>query len=425
EGEQKVFVAGELDPDTQFLKDILPVMPSVGATAQGYIGNDLYNTQLEIEGEMGLGADLLGDLIGVNMNELQMTRARMMVGANGIEISGSTNMQISPDINVNSDIEVFAAFDWNNPEDVTLRLSGNMEIFGVALEDVTLEVSSQGMFVNGAFVTPVSRIALSGSISSQGPQMSGTGSVTLDLGAFSDAMADATATLTAAQNEVAKINADITAMRATVSAERERDQQRLTTAQNALTVAQNEVNRINSSISAQYRSINTHKSRIAAKYRWYRAAKWYQKASRYASYTAERAWRNADIARRYATIGTLNAANVVANAALEAAKLSLEGIKSGMDFTPIDLDPRLVALFAARDTATIALELAKKPFELVPPMDATVNGEIAMDLGITGIGGTVTASVNGYPALSGELAFVPNLSACITVPGFGEACTQL
>lgn len=425
DGEQKVFVAGELDPDTQFLADILPVMPVAGATAQGYIGDDLENTQLVIEGEMGLGADLLGDLIGVDMSELQMTRAKMSVGANGIEITGSTNMQISPDIQVNSEIEVYAAFDWNNPEDVTLRLRGNMDIFGVALEDVTLEISSRGMFVNGAFVTPISRIQLSGSITDQGPQMSGLGLVSLDLGGISDTMQDATATLNAAQNEVNKINADITAMRATVTAERARDQQNLTNAQAAVTAAQNKVNGINNSINAQYRSINSHKSRISAKYRWYRAAKWYQKASRYASYAAEKSWRSADIARRHATIVTLKAARTVAIGALDVAKLALEGVKQGMILTPIDLDPRLVALFAARDTATIALEIAKKPFELIPPIDATVEGQIEMELGINGIGGTVSASVNGYPALSGELAFVPELSACITVPTFGEACTTL
>ncbi len=423
--EQKVFVAGELKPDTQFLEDILPVMPMAGATAQGYIGDDLENTQLVIEGEMGLGADLLGDLIGVNMNELQMTRARVSVGADGIEISGSTNMQISPDIQVNSEIEVYAAIDWNNPEDVLLRLSGNMDVFGVALEDVTLEISSQGMFVNGAFVTPVSRIQLSGSITDQGPQISGLGQVTLDLGDIADSMENATAALNIAQAEVNKINADITAMRATVTAERAQSQKNLENAQAAVTAAQNKVNSINSSINAQYRSINSHKSRIASKYRWYKAAKWHQRASRYASYAAEKSWRSADIARRHATIVTLKASRTVATGALSAAKLALEGIKQGMVLTPIDLDPRLVALFAARDTATVALDIAKKPFELVPPIDASIEGQIEMEIGINGIGGTVNATVNGYPALAGELAFIPDLSACITVPTFGEACTTL
>ena len=96
-----------------------------------------------------------------------------------------------------------------------------------------------------------------------------------------------------------------------------------------------------------------------------------------------------------------------------------------MVLTPIDLDPRLVALFAARDTATVALDIAKKPFELVPPIDASIEGQIEMEIGINGIGGTVNATVNGYPALAGELAFIPDLSACITVPTFGEACTTL
>lgn len=422
---QKVFVAGELDPDTQFLEDILPIMPAAGATAQGYIGNDLENTQLMIEGEVGLGADRLGELIGIDMNELQMTRARMSVGSNGVEITGSTNMQISPDIQINSEIEVYAAFDWNNPEDILLRLKGHMDVFGVALEDVTLEVSSSGMFVNGAFVTPVSRIELSGSITEQGPQMAGLGLVTLDLGGISDAMQDATTALTTAQNEVNRINTAITAMRATVTAEREDGQASLQNAQAAVTTAQNEVNRINSGISAQYRGINSQKSRITYYYNWYRAAKWYDRASRYARYLSEKSWRSADIARRHATIVTLKAALAVANGALEASKLTLEGIEQGLTLTPIDLDPRIVALFAARETATAALELASKPFELIPPLDASIEGQIEMELGISGIAGTVTASVDGYPALTGSLAFAPQLSACITVPTVGEACTTL
>lgn len=422
---QKVFVAGELDPDTQFLEEILPIMPAAGVTAQGYIGDDLENTQLVIEGEMGLGADRLGELIGVDMNHLQMTRARMSVGANGVEITGSTNMQISPDIQLNSSVEVYAAFDWNNPEDVLLRLQGNMDLFGVALEDVTLEVSSSGMFVNGAFVTPLTRIELSGSVSNQGPQMSGVGIVSLDLGGISDAMQSATAALTAAQNEVNKINANITAMRGQITAEREADQQKLSNAQAAVTAAQNKVNSINSSISSQYSSINSQKSRIAYYYRWYKAAKWYERASRYARYASEKSWRSADIARRHATIATLKAALVVANGTLDAAKLALEGIKQGLVLTPIELDPRMVAMIAARETANVVLELAKEPFELIPPIDAAIEGQLEMQMGINGISGTVTAAVSGYPALTGELAFIPDLSACITVPTFGEACTTL
>lgn len=422
---QQVFVAGELDPDTQFLEDILPIMPAAGATAQGYIGNDLENTQLVIEGEVGLGADHLGDLIGIDLNALQMTRARMSVGANGVEITGSTNMQISPDIQINSAIEAYAAFDWNNPEDVLLRLTGNMDVFGVALEDVTLEVSSNGMFVNGAFVTPVSRIELSGSITAQGPQLAGLGLVTLDLGGISDAMQDATAALTAAQNEVNKINTSITAMRATVTEERAADQAKLQNAQAAVTTAQGEVNKINSSIIAQNREISNQRSRISYYYNWYRAAKWYERASRYARYVSEKTWRSADIARRQATIVTLRAALAIANGALEASKLALKGIEEGLSLTPIDLDPRLVALFAARETATIALELASKPFELIPPINASLEGRIEMELGINGIAGTVTASLDGYPALTGNLTFVPELSACITVPTVGDACTTL
>ena len=422
---QKVFVAGELDPDTAFLTDIMPIMPVGKASVQGYIGDDLENTQLNIEGEMGLGADLLGELIGVNMNELAMTRARMSVDADGIEISGSTNMQISPDIRVNSAIDVYAAFDWNNPEDVRLRLTGNMELFGVALEDVTLDVSSAGMFVNGAFVTPASRIELSGSITSEGPQMAGSAAIALDLGDLSGAIADATAALDAAQREVARINADIAAMRATVQAERDRDQKALTDAQAAVSAAQNKINSINRSISAHSKAIRNQKASIASWYRWYKKAAWHQKAARYARYLAEKTKKTADIARRNAAIAGLKVARTAANAALEAAKLALEGVKKGMVLTPIDLDPRIAALFVARDAANVALEAAKKPLENMPVIDTEIRGEISLQLGVQGISGEVTASITGYPPLHGRLVLAPRFSACITVPGLGEACTVL
>ncbi len=421
---QKVFVGGELKPDTAFLEGILPIMPSGAAKVQGYIGNDLQNTHLSIEGQMELGVEQLGNMLGINLNDLALATAKMSVGAGGIEVSGSTSVQISPDIRINSDIEVYAKIDWERPEDVQLRLSGNMDVFGVALQDVRLDVSRSGMLVNGAFVTPISRIQMSGSINESGPQIGGSGSVKISLGDISAAMDDVAGALTAAQNEVNKINNDIKAMRAQVNKERARDQGRLNTAQAAVTAAQREVNKLNGSIAAEYRAINKQRANIDSWYRWYQKGYWYQKAGRWISYTAEKAWRSADIARRYVTIGALRVAQGVAIGALEVAKFALEGIKQGINVTPIDLDPRLAALFIARDTANVALEVAKQPFELFPTIDADIEAKMNLQLGVSGVSGKVEASVAGQPLLGGSVSILPRPNLCITLPVIGDVCTN-
>ncbi|NND70822.1 MAG: hypothetical protein HKN43_04530, partial [Rhodothermales bacterium] len=200
--EQKTFVNGQLKPDTAFLEDYLPMMPSMDARVVGYVGDDIQNTLLTIEGETSIGAQTLGSWIGLNLQDLSMTSAKMVIDVNGVEVSGMTRMQISPDIQVNSDISVFGQVTWANPDDMLLRLTGNMDVFGVALENVTLEISARGMAVIGAFVTPATRVALAGSITAAGPQLSGSGAIELNMAEITGAMRNAYSALESAQQDV-------------------------------------------------------------------------------------------------------------------------------------------------------------------------------------------------------------------------------
>ena len=423
--EQTTFVSGELKPEAAFLEDLLPIMPEAGAKVQGYIGNDITNAFISIEGEMGLGADTLGEWIGVDLNALNMTTAKAEINADGMSISGKTTMQIHPAIEINSEVSVYANMDWQTPEDVILRIVGDMNLYGVELEDVTLEISSQGMFADGAFVTPASRIAMSGSIDDSGAELTGTGSVMLNLGSITAAMKDAHQTLTAAQNEVNKLTHEINAMRNTVQAERDAHQQKLNTARKAVSIAQSKVNGLKSKIAYESRVIKSRNAQIRSWYRWYKKAKWYQRASRYARYVSERAWRKADIARRYVTIGAYKASLAVGNTALNATKSSLSVLEAGTKVFPIDADPRIVGLFAAKETANLALEAAKLPFANVPYIEGDFAGDIELTLNHRGIDGAVSANINGYSLLEGHLVFNPHFEACLDVPSFGAACTRL
>jgi hypothetical protein len=423
--EQMTFVSGELKPDVAFLEDLLPIMPQAGAKVQGYVGSDLENAFVSIEGEMGMGADTFGKWIGIDLNSLNMTTAKMMVGAEGFAVDGKTAMQIHPAIQINSEVNVHASMSWLSPEDTVLRLSGDMDIYGVALEDVVVEISGRGMFINGAFVTPLTRIGLSGKIDDTGANLSGSGQVMLGLGGITQAMENAHKTLTNAQNEVNKIQFEIDKMRNTIQGERDKHAQAISVAQSGVNKAQSGVNSLNSRIAGEYRAISSRKSQIRSWYRWYKKAKWYQKASRWSRYAYERSWRNADIARRYATIGAYRASLVGANALLSAAKLTLNELKKATKAFPIELDPRMVTLIAAKESANLILEVAKAPFANVPVIEGDFAGDITLTLGTSGINGEVSASISGYSLLKGSLSFDPHFEACIQVPTFGNACTKL
>ncbi len=423
--DQLAYVSGLLKPDASFIEDYLPIMPEANAKVQGYIDSALGESFVSIEGEMGMGADTLGDWIGVDLNALQMTTAKMTVNAHGFIVTGKTASQIHPDIALSAEVNVLASMSWLTPEDITLRLSGDMNVFGVELEDVTVEINSTGMYINGAFVTPATRVEMLGQVDDRGPMLTGSGEIALDLGDVTGAIRDARNTLEAAQADVQHLQNEIVKVRATVQSERDRDTARLAEAQKALSVAQAAVNSLNSKISAEYRAINSRKAQIRSWHRWYKKAKWYQKASRYARYAYERSWRSADIARRHVTIGALKVSLSAAKLTLEGAKLTLKTVENTINTLPIDADPRIVALFAAKETANLALEAAKAPLVDVPYFDADFVGTLSLTLDVNGIRGDMNANVNGYEVLEGWVTFEPALETCVKIPTFGTACTKL
>lgn len=424
-GKQMAFISGVMEPDTALMESFMPISPSGKVNAVGYIDNDLVDTQISLAGEFSLGAELIGQMIGVSLNDLQSIQANVSLTPQGFQLQGVTRSQIHPDISFGGDISVDAKVSFIYPEEFSLKLAGSAEVFGVGLDEVSIEINASGMFINGIFVTPLNEIAMLGSVTNKGPALTGYATLSLGLGEITQAMQDAADAISAAQNEVNKLSGEVTRLRNVVRAERDLHNKKLSEANAALSVAQAEVNKLNASIAAQNRAIKSHKSKIAAKYRWYKKAKWYQKASRYASYIKEKTWRSADIARRYATIGVLKASLAIANVALDAAKLSVNGLKALTVVTPIDLDPRVAAVITAKEVANASLEILKAPFASVPLINHDFTGQIEATLDVSGLSGTVTAEFDGYEALRGTLEFKPVPKACITIPTMGTACSNI
>jgi hypothetical protein len=217
--------------------------------------------------------------------------------------------------------------------------------------------------------------------------------------AATNAISDAQRQLTAAQNEVNKLNLDIKAMRNTVKQERERDAAALRAAQRAVAGAQAEVNRLNSEIDKMYKIVRAERERdaanlrsaqravaeaqkqvnslqgeiestkvrinqlnadIDAKRRWYDGLRWYEQAYRWPEVGAYITAKGTEIGALYTKIGGLEAAKHTAMGVLELAKQTLRGLEAAATNIPIEADPRVAGLYVARETANAALEVAKQ-----------------------------------------------------------------
>lgn len=75
--------------------------------------------------------------------------------------------------------------------------------------------------------------------------------------------------------------------------------------------------------------------------------------------------KGAEITALYGKIGTLEASKATAWGVLEAARQVVRGMEKAAKPFPIEADPRIVALFTAKESAVIALEAAKGFLEAV------------------------------------------------------------
>ncbi len=191
--------------------------------------------------------------------------------------------------------------------------------------------------------------------------------ITTEIKAAADA---ATAHITAdqdqvrqAQDRVNSLNSQIDAMRQTIQGERDRDAQRLRDAQQAVNNAQNQVNSLQSQVDYYNWQIDARKRDIADKQSWYDNSPWYEKTYRWAELSAYGSQKGAEITGLGTALGGLYTAKAGADATLRATEATLQGLEQTAQTAPIDLDPRMTGLYAARETASGTLELANKTLD--------------------------------------------------------------
>ncbi len=181
DGEQNAYFSGMLDPDTAFLpQELVPIRPSAAVNMAGLISDDIAKSFLRGEGEFNLDASTLGRLVGIDLNNLRTTSATFSADRDGISLTGYTRTSIYPDVGFDGDARINANFT-GSPTDWSIDITGDMAIANTPISEGRLEISTVGMLLSGEFVTPLTRIGMSGQIDSSGIEMRGNTGITIPI----------------------------------------------------------------------------------------------------------------------------------------------------------------------------------------------------------------------------------------------------
>ncbi len=179
EGAYAVF-AGQLDPDTDWMPEELPIVSNGALQVGGKISTDVAESYIRMHGEYSFDMSKFGLATGLDLSELLMADAEIEISEDGFHLSGVTRSQLTPVLGLNGEANVEAHI--RSLEDFTITLDGHLVIDGIDLSaDAHAEISPEGLFVNGVFVTPVARIDLSGHIDASGVALDGTAEVEIPI----------------------------------------------------------------------------------------------------------------------------------------------------------------------------------------------------------------------------------------------------
>ena len=366
---------------------------------------------LRATGRFGYNPGFLGELTGLDLSELMVSEAELRIDRRGFLLTGSTSSSLHPAVGFAGGVEVTAFISAEDIADSYLELRGDLVVAGVRLDaGALLRLDRDGLHVDGHFVTPVSRIELSGEITSQGVSLRGLARAEFPLNVLEGLASDAESALDVAIAEVQKLDSQIAAMRKQVLDERRATSSDFQTAQAAVRAARAEVQKIQSSIDYNYARIAVRNREIASWERWYDDLAWYDKTWGWTKLSYEVTWRGTEIAGRYTAIGTLETSRAVADGVLIAAEGVLYGIDEALNAIPVDADPRVAGLIIARESAVVTLAAAREVTR-VAQLGGTLAAEIEFTLDDSGIHGRADiqhCSSGGCTTLvGGSVAFEP------------------
>jgi hypothetical protein len=254
---------------------------------------------------------------------------------------------------------------WNSYQTPTLLVSGALTLLGstTVVEinqsqyEFYFEVSQYifGLFMaqlqlNGHSLTEPNTIRVRGTMQNDFLQYIRTGLSRIIEGETNAAIQKldvARQTLCAAQNEVNRLDSLINTQYEIIRGERAVVESQFQAANQRLNEAQQKVN----SLWNQINQISSERDRLLQEAKIY----WYNPAVTVPN-MAQVSFKQTELAGLYTALGG-------ATAGLEIAKAAVNACSQTMNWTPIEVDPRISGLYALRETATINLTIAEKVLE--------------------------------------------------------------
>src|SRR5207248_1477195 len=121
----------------------------------------------------------LGQWTGLDLNDLAMAQASLNADSSGLTVTGFASTSISPYIGLNGDVAAVGFFD-GHPANWYITLDGQLAVSGVDLSaNAHARLDQTGMAVSGTFQTPISSVAMLGSINKAGVDLEGSATVTI------------------------------------------------------------------------------------------------------------------------------------------------------------------------------------------------------------------------------------------------------
>jgi hypothetical protein len=401
--------------DRSFLPGLpIPIRPRGEIRAYGQISRErLGDSFLHAEGELGIDAAALGQLIDVPLGNVVSGDAVLHLDASGLLLSGTTASQIHPDVIFDGAVglEVYVAA---NGLDSYLELRGRMIAGGTGLEDGVLRVSPQGVRVRGVYRTAVRDIVLEGRIDRTGYVLMGSAELEDPIPGTAQERAAALADLLAREDAQRALEVAVAEARAYVSAKRQEVEEALAA-----------VNAAQATVDHWAALLATYTSRRDAAYanylRWTRVScAWYDVACQ-----SRRAANISYYWSEYTYYRGLAAAAAASKAAADAVLAQARAVLTPLQVALANGESALAILEAQLDDAIRAVEDARARLDGIPDIQGVMVLVVTLTLRNGEASGQIVATWNDMVITDGWVELGNPGRACVRVPGEGAVCSPL
>ena len=159
----------------------LPLKNTQQLKAAGHASTQLSDSYLTAQGDLSLDASKLGQWTGLDLNDLAMAKATLNADSDGLTVTGTASTSISPYIGLSGELATVGFFN-GKPADWYVTMDGRFAVSGIDLSsDAHARIDQSGMLVTGKFQTPLSLIAMTGSITKSGVDLEGSATVSFPI----------------------------------------------------------------------------------------------------------------------------------------------------------------------------------------------------------------------------------------------------